>query len=169
MNYLVALGLVGANAVWLLMTVIALPGNWLMVLTTAGVAWWQRGMFSIWTLVAITALAVLGELIEFFAGAFGVRRAGGSLRGSAGALGGAILGGLVGIVALPIPIFGPLLGACIGAAVGATAMEVSAGRPQQEATRLGVSAGVSLLIGTVLKLGVGVAIWIIVAIAAFWP
>jgi hypothetical protein len=51
--------LVILNGFWLLLGLPMLPGNWLMVATTAAVAWWQweKGMFNACTLVAIWALS----------------------------------------------------------------------------------------------------------------
>ena len=89
MMYLCASLLVVVNAFWLVLTLLMLPGNWMMVATTGLVAWWQwdKGMFSPWTLAAIAALAAAGEVVEFASSAFGVRKVGGT-RGAALALGG---------------------------------------------------------------------------------
>ena len=43
MVYIWATSLVVINAVWLALVLVGLPGNWLMVATTALVAWWQWG------------------------------------------------------------------------------------------------------------------------------
>ena len=55
----------------------ALPGNWLMVIATAIFAWWQRdnNVISIYTIVVILLLAIIGEIIEFFAGPGGAKKA----------------------------------------------------------------------------------------------
>jgi hypothetical protein len=82
------------DLLWLTLVLFGLPGNWLMVLTTALFAWWRwdERVFSGGTLMAIAALAVLGELIEFFAGTVGARKAGASWRASLTGILGAILG-----------------------------------------------------------------------------
>ena len=84
------------NACWLMLVPFTLPGNWLMIITTVLFAWWQRdsGVFSIYTLAAITALAVVGEILEFLGGMGGARKAGASWRGSLGAIIGAIVGAI---------------------------------------------------------------------------
>jgi len=43
------------NTVWLILVPFALPGNWLIVITTSLFAWWQweNGVFSIFTLSKI--------------------------------------------------------------------------------------------------------------------
>lgn len=169
MVYVWASLLVAVNSVWLFTTALALPGNWLMVVTTALFAWFQhdRGMFSIWTLVAITVLAIVGELLEFFAGAYGAKRAGGGRRAVVGAILGAISGAIVGTFAIPILLFGSVIGGCIGAAVGTVVMEHSAGKQAHESLKTGLSAGLGHFLGINLKLIIGLAIWLTVVIAAF--
>ena len=74
MTYLWATLLILLNGAWLLLVVLGLPGNWLKVISTAAIVWWQWGnseeggveMFSIWTLVAIIVIAAVAELAEFF-------------------------------------------------------------------------------------------------------
>ena len=177
MNYLLATSLVLLNTVWLLLVIVGLPGNWLMVGGTLLVAWWRWDtvgaaggpMFGIPVLVSICALAVVGEILEFFAGVVGSKTAGGSRRGAAGALLGALGGAVVGTFAIPVPVLGSLLGTCAGAALGAWGFELHAGRAMRASLKSGVGAGIGRLTGTVLKAIVGVMIWIVVAVAAFWP
>ena len=59
-----------------------------------------------WTVVIVLAgLALLGEILEFAAGAWGASRAGASRRGTTLALIGSIVGGLIG-VAIGLPVSG---------------------------------------------------------------
>jgi uncharacterized protein len=171
MMYLWATILVLANAVWLFLVLLGLPGNWLMMVSTALVAWlyWDEGMFSRWTLLAALGIAVLGEVLEFAAGAVGTKQAGGSRAGAFGALAGGLIGAAAGTFIIPIPIIGSLVGACGGAFCGALAMELAGGREMEPAVRSGIGAGVGRFFGTVAKLVVGIAIWLVVAVAAFWP
>ena len=159
------------NACWLGLVVFALPGNWLIVISTCLFAWWRWDdrVFSIYTLIFITALAILGELIEFFAGAGGAKRAGASWRGSIGALIGAITGALIGTFVIPVPFLGTLLGSCIGAGVGAWGLELTAGRDKKKSVRFGIGAGIGQFFGVTGKFAIGCLIWLIVAVAAFWP
>lgn len=168
MTYLWATLLVVLNTAWLFLVVLGLPGNWLMVIGAGLLWWWQRSMFSPWTLVAVAVMAGIGELLEFLAGLVGARRAGGSRRSAAGALVGGILGGVLGM-GVPLPVLGPLLGASVGAFVGAMGLDLWAGRTMEQAVQTGTSAGIGRFLGTVLKLAVGVAIWIVLAAAAYWP
>lgn len=175
--YLWATLLTLVNLVWLCLNLLTLPGNWLMVATTMLLAWWQWDaakaagdqMFSIPTLVAIVALAALGEVVEFFAGVAGARKAGSTRWGSAGALLGGIVGAVAGTFVIPVPVLGSLIGACAGACLGAWGMELLGGREMRPSIRAGIGGGVGRLGGTVLKSFLGVLIWIIVAVAAFWP
>lgn len=178
MTYLCAALLAALNALWLVLVVLGLPGTWLMVLSTLLVAWWRWGvetagtgrpMFGVPVLVAICALALVGEAVELLAGVFGSKAAGGSRRGALGALCGAVVGGVLGTFVIPIPVLGSLLGTCGGAAIGAWGLEFSGGRSSRASLKAGLGAGVGRLVGTLAKLAAGVAIWVTVTIAAFWP
>lgn len=170
MIYVWATILAVVNALWLFLVLLGLPGTWLMVASTAVVAWlyWDQGMFSHWTLAALVGLAVLGEILEFVAGMFGAKSAGGSRGGAFGALLGGLVGAVAGTFVIPVPVFGSLLGACIGAFLGALALEMAGGQEMEPAIRIGMGAGVGRFFGTVAKLGVGVAIWGVATVAAFW-
>jgi uncharacterized protein YqgC (DUF456 family) len=166
-TYLWAAILVLSNTLWLLLDLLGLPGNWLMVAGTLLVAWLQPGMFSVWTLVAGVILAAVGEVLELLSGALGARKGGAGRRGSAGALLGGVIGAIVGTVAIPIPVLGSLLGACAGACVGAWYLELSGGRDFRASVQAGIGAGVGRALGTVIKLAVGILLWLFLAVAAF--
>ncbi|MBI5866369.1 MAG: DUF456 domain-containing protein [Planctomycetes bacterium] len=159
-----------------LLTVLGLPGAWLMVALAGLTAWWKWDAAHSWTdqfiggpaLLALFFLAVVGEIWEFVASAAGAKRAGASSRGAFGALVGAIIGGILGTFFVPIPIIGSLVGACFGAAIGAWAGELSIGRGHDQAVRSGIGAGVGKLKGTLAKLAIAVAMWLVVTVAAFW-
>lgn len=171
MIYLWATLLVVVNGFWLILTLLTLPGNWMIVATTVLFAWWQwdKRMFHPATLVAIVALAVVGEVLEFFSSAVGVKKAGGTRWGGVGSLLGAVIGAVAGTFIIPVPVLGTLIGTCLGACLGAWAFEALAGRTQAQSAKAGVGAGVSRLAGSLLKFAVGAVIWLIVAVAAFWP
>ncbi len=171
MLHIMLIILVLANACFLLLTLFALPGNWLIVITTAIFAYWRADdqPFSVYTIAAIVILAFIGELFEFFAGIGGAKKAGATSKGALGALLGAIIGAIVATPAIPIPILGTLIGACIGAGIGTWALEIHAGKKPHLATRSGVGASIPVLTGTTTKLIIGIIIWLIIAIAAFYP
>ncbi|MBN1392629.1 MAG: DUF456 domain-containing protein [Sedimentisphaerales bacterium] len=161
--------LVIINAFWLLLVPFALPGNWLIVITTALFAWWRAddNVFSPYTLVAITLLALIGELVEFFGGVAGAKKAGAHFLGSLGAIIGAVIGAIIGTFVFPI--LGTILGSCAGAALGVCFFEVLGGRKMEDTVNLGIGAGLGHFFGTTAKMALGLLIWLISALAAFWP
>ena len=171
MLYLWLIALILLNTVWLALVLVGLPGNWLIVISTCLFAWWRwdEGPFSIYTLVFIVVLAVLGELAEFTAGLIGAKRSGASWLGSIAALFGAVAGAVVGTFVIGIPFLGTIIGACLGAGLGVWALEVSRGKKMEQSVRYGVGAGLGEFFGITSKLLLGIVIWLTVAIAAFWP
>src|SRR3972149_6852536 len=132
------------NLFWLILVAVGLPGNWLMVLSVALVAWltWipgvpaQEQMFRPATLIVLVSLAVLGEIVEFVAGAVGASRAGWSRAGALAALAG-------------------------GAGMGAWGIELSGGKSRDASLLIGLGAGLGRLAGTVAKLVFGAGIWLV--------
>lgn len=167
--------LLGAFFCWAL-NIAGLPGNWMVVGLAALYAYLVADGSRVdvgWPVVIVLlVLALVGELIEFAAGAVGATRAGGSKRGAALSLLGSLLGGLAGMfvgAAIPIPVIGPVIGALffasLGALVGAVLGEKWKGRDLEESLRIGNVAFWSRLAGTLGKIGVG-AVMIAVLIAA---
>ncbi len=158
------------NVVWLAMVFFYLPGNWMIVVSTAALAWWQRDiqMISFWTVGVMAFLALIGEIIEFLAGLGGAKKAGAGGRASAAAIVGAILGAILGTFMLPIPFLGTLLGACIGAGLATWSFERASGKKRDASVRSGVGAGVGVFLGTSAKIAIGVIISVIAAVAAFF-
>ena len=170
MLFVYALVLTLLNAGWVALNLLGLPGNWLLV-ATAAIAWLvvEPPMFHTATLAGLVGLALLGELLEFLLGAAGAAKSGGSRRGALGAITGAIVGGLVGTFAIPIPVVGSILGACAGAFIGAMALELTGGKRLGHAATIGRGAAIGRLWGTVTKLAIGGVMWLVAAVAAFWP
>lgn len=176
-NYLVAVVLVLMNSLWLASLIFGVPGTWLILLSTAVAAWlqWAPGVdaadqaIGIYVLLTLLGLAVLGEVLEFIAGAAGARKAGGSPRGAVGAVVGGVIGAIVGTFLIPVPVLGSLLGASAGAGLAAWAVELYSGKTLESSVRIGVGAGVGRLMGTLYKLVVGFVMWCLAAVAAFWP
>ena len=158
---------------WLL-TVVGMPGNWLMVAATSLYAWLvphdEAASFGWGVVLAVALLAGFGELLEAVAGALGVAKAGGSRRGAVLALLGSLAGGLVGMfVGLPIPVVGPLVAALlfagIGALLGAMLGEQWKGRDLDESWAVGKGAFWGRLLGTLGKVLVGSIMIVVVAVA----
>ena len=121
-------------------------------------------------LIGLAAVAVLGEVVEFAAGAVGATQAGGSKRSAALALVGSLVGGIVGmLVGTPVPIVGSivaaLLGALLGAMGGAMLGEQWKGRTSDEGLKVGQAAFWGRLWGTLGKVGCGAAMLVIAFVA----
>ncbi len=148
---LVALLLIG----WVL-TLLSLPGNWLIVVATALYSWliadtstWDIS----WTLVIVLAvLAGLGEAIELIAAAAGVQRLGGSRRSALLSGVGSIIGAILGTAWIPVPIVGTVFGACLGALGGAMFGESWKGRQIDHNWQVGLAAFWGRLLGSMAKI-----------------
>ncbi|BAM03714.1 DUF456 domain-containing protein [Phycisphaera mikurensis] len=168
---LVAAALLLTNAAGVVMVALQLPGTWLMLAATAAAAWWgwspDPGLRWIgWgTLAALGGLALLGEVVEAVAGALGSRQAGGSRRGALLAIAGGIAGAIGGTFALPIPIVGTLLGASVGAGAGSMLGDAWAGRDLSAVWAAGRGAAIGKFAGSVGKLGIAIAMFVLVAAA----
>ncbi len=159
---LVALLLSALMAGWAL-TVLGMPGNWLIAGATAVyVAMLPPGSNAAigWPVVfVLCGLACVGEVLEFIAGALGVARMGGSRRaawlGLVGSLVGAVVGLFVGLP-IPIPLFGSLAGAVmlasLGALVGAVVGEITHGRTVLQSWQVGRAAFWGRLLGSLAKI-----------------
>ena len=171
MLYVWLILLVLVNACWLVTVLFTVPGNWLMLGTTYLFAWWQSdaGVFSMPLLVAVTVLALIGEIVEFLAGAGGAKKAGASWRAAAAAIAGAMFGAVFGTVMLPFPVLGTILGGCFGAGLATWIVERATGKQHDESLRSGVGAGTGVFIGIVSKFSIGCVIWLLITVAAFWP
>ena len=159
--------LIIVNSFWLMLGVFSLPGNWLMIITTILFALWQKNIFSVYTIIAAIVLAVIGEILEFIAGAAGTKAAGGGKKAMAAAIIGAIVGAIVGTVIIPIPIFGTLLGSAIGAALAVLFVERKGGKELKQSLKIATGAGLGRFVGLGAKFIAGVIIWLVFAIAAF--
>lgn len=172
MYYIWGLVLVLANLMAWLSNLVSMPGNWLILACTAvfaAVLPKEAGQGIGWTTVGVLAgLAVLGEVLEFFAGAAVAGKRGGSRRGMLLAIAGTIIGSLSGaFISLPIPLVGPVIGAlaggALGAFIGAWIGEMWKGRSWQEGLDISKGAVIGRLLGTAGKLILGA---LMVAIAA---
>lgn len=153
------------------LNLVALPGNWIAVALLALYVWLGpeqgRTAVGVAVLVACFGLAVIGEIIEFAAGAMGAQRAGASRRSTVYALIGSMLGAIVGaIVGLPVPVIGSLLAAILfgglGAMAGAVYGESKGGKPWRESVAIGHAAFWGRTLGTLGKASVGLLIVILV-------
>ena len=141
-------------------TLLGLPGNWGLVVLAATLAYFVNDAVHIdihsQTVAAILSLAILGEFVEFMAGAAGVKQLGGSRRGGALAVLGSIVGASAGVfIGVPVPVAGSLIAAIlfggIGAFGGAVAGERWSGKEWNLSLQIGLGALCGKMLGTLLK------------------
>ena len=160
---------------WIL-NVLGMPGNWLVVLL-GGLCFWfrteeQATHIALATLLVMLLAAVIGELLEFAAGALGASRRGATKRGTALAICGSIAGAIAGLfVGTPIPIIGSLVASLLlgaaGAFSGAVLGERWAGKEWDASVEIGNAAFWGRLLGTVGKAVCGTIV-AMVFFAAIW-
>lgn len=155
--------LAGVILLSLILIVLGLPGLWIMVASAVAynmvVAGDPIGWF---TLVSVSILGIIAEVLEFTMSGQYARKYGGSRRAGWGA----IIGGIVGaIVGFPVPIIGPIIGSFVGSFIGALAAEMTAGTTAGDSTRVAKGALIGRVVSTVLKIGIGfvIGIWIFIA------
>jgi uncharacterized protein len=122
----------------------ALPGVPLIfggVLLAAWIGDFQR--ISVFTVVVLAILAVLGIVIDYVAAAISAKRAGASRQGIIGAAIGTLAGVFTGLWGL---LFMPLMGAAIG--------EFIAHKDALRAGKVGAATWFGLLVGTAIKLAI---------------
>jgi uncharacterized protein YqgC (DUF456 family) len=154
--------------VGLFISILGLPGLWLMVAGAWLYAWMTGvGHYIGWTsLWILFALAVAAEIVEFAAGAAGARKAGGLGRSVVGAVVGAMLGGVF-LSFIPIPVISTIVGVCLGAFIGASAMEYTGHGDIAQSMRVGAGAAQGRFYGIAAKLAFGLLIGLITLITAF--
>lgn len=178
--YLLATLAVLVSMLLWLANLLSLPGNWGIPVLAIALAWFfpldpvTQGPGIGWDTVAVlVGLAVLGELMEFAAGATGAAKQGASRRAIllslVGSCGLSLLGAV--LAAGLIPVVGALVGAVVGGAAGAWGGaylgEMWKGRSQPERLAAGKGALVGRVLGTFSKLLVGVIMVAVFTAAAF--
>jgi uncharacterized protein YqgC (DUF456 family) len=143
------------------MTLVSLPGNWLMVAAAVVFAFFVPSEASTaaigWgVVIALLVLASIGELLELLASALGAARGGGSKRGAVLAVLGAVPGAMIGaVLGSPIPVIGTLVGvivfAGLGAMGGAMLGEWWKGRQLHESWQVGQGAFIGRVLGSLAK------------------
>jgi uncharacterized protein len=139
---------------------LGLPGTWVMIAAGVGYSILVPKSIGMFTLIGITAIAVVAEVLEFTLAGKYARKYGGSKRAGWGA----IIGGTVGaIIGVPVPIIGPVIGAFAGAFAGALIFEYSKGSGVQASTRVATGALIGRAVAAALKVAAGcmIAAWLI--------
>ena len=144
---------------------LGLPGTWVMLAAGVGYSILVPNSIGWVTLVGVTVIAIIAEVVEFTLAGTYARKYGGSRRASWGA----IIGGTVGaIVGVPVPIIGSIIGAFVGAFLGALVFEYSRGSGAHVSTRVAWGALVGKAVASAMKVGAGIAIafWLVFAALA---
>jgi hypothetical protein len=171
--------LLGAGCV--VLVVFSLPGTWVMIALAVLIELTDQvylspppegsqQTFSWWVLGTAFGLALLGELLEFLAGAAGTKVGGGTRRGMIGALVGGILGAfLLTPLFFWLPVLGVLLGALLGTFVGAVVGELSTEKATLSGTmKPAIGATIGRVLGTMGKLAIAIVVWLLLSVDAFW-
>ncbi len=152
----------------LFLNIFGLPANWI-ILGLVGLwayAYPDAASMDIWFFVLLTALAIVGEVLEFALQVVKAKKYGSSSSGTFAGVVGAIIGAIV-----LAPLFfgiGALIGALIGAWIGCFVMEKAKGRPTKEAYDAAFGAMVGRFLGTVCKCGIGGAMLAVIG-RYIWP
>lgn len=143
--WIVAVALMGVGVVGTVLPV--LPGP-ILVLAGIGIAAWidHFTRIPVWLLVVLGVLTAIAWVVDYVAAAAGAKRAGASRLAIVGAAIGTIAGVFTGLWGL---LFMPLAGAAIG--------EYLAQRDAYRAGKVGVATWIGLVLGTVVKLGIVLA------------
>ena len=179
LQYVIATLFFLLGGVCVVLVVVQLPGTWMLLglatiieyIDTAYLPDGPQQTFGWWVLGGGLAIAVIGEIIEFVAGAAGAKKGGSSTRGMVGAL----IGGIVGIFIFTplfffVPIFGAFLGAVLGTFVGAVIGELTGGQTTIQGTmKPAIGATIGRIVGTSSKVGIAIAMWLVLSVSAFWP
>lgn len=175
LGYLAACVLLLANLLAWTATLFLLPGNWVMVAFAIVYAMFLPATIEprlSWQIcLVVTLLAVVGELVEFIAGAAGTRKKGGSSKSAILSIVGAFVGSLAGAMAgVPIPVIGSAVAAVVGGALGAFAGAYLGehGKTEFERIEIGKGALVGRLAGTAGKLAVGAVMLVLLTLDSFF-
>ncbi len=122
--------------------------------------------------VGLLVLAVIGEGVEFAAGALGAAKSGASRRAVLLACVGALVGGIMGaIVGVPVPLVGSMIAALFGSAAGSFAGaylgQQWSRKPHSESMAAGQGAFFGRLWGTGGKLLIGAVMLVVLAVDLF--
>lgn len=139
---------------------LGLPGLWLMAVVSLGLV--LGGLLTWTTALVVVGLVVVAELGEFAL----LKKLGSAYGGSRRAFWGALVGGMVGLFfGLPVPLIGSVITAFLGTFVGAGLVTLLETRSVERSARVGWGVLLARTAAVALKLGTGVSVIGLVAIA----
>lgn len=169
MSVLLLIGLIIFALAGIVLAAFQLPGTWVILAAAIGYDCYFGFQRLGWKwLVALTAVAVMAEVLDSLFAVAMARKAGASRRAAVGAL----IGGFVGMFALslPMPVVGTIAGGLLGCFAGAFLAELThpAGAELDSGDRiaLGTRVGVFAAIGRVMGLLAKMAAAFVIAGAA---
>ena len=156
--------LVICGVIGLLLIPLGLPGLWVILLGILGYGYLTDFQtMSVWFLVLMIALAILGEVFESWIGFRYAKKYGGSSRAGWGALVGGLVGAIMGV---PIPIIGSVIGGFVGAFAGAALFEYTRVKKLEGSAKAGWGAMLGRAAAAAVKMGVGVVMVVAALFAA---
>lgn len=145
---------------------ISLSGTWLVFAAALIVAWQRWPEFpGLATLLLFLLLCIAVEVAEALAGTWGVKKRGGSNAAGWAALGGGLLGLIMGTF-IPIPIIGSLIGMMLGSFGCAFLVEHARMKKTEHAAHVAMGAVLARLAIIFIKIGVTLAMTLILGIGA---
>jgi uncharacterized protein YqgC (DUF456 family) len=144
-----ALSLIGLG-----LTLISIPGVWLIYISTILVAIVNKfEEITPTMLIILLALTILSTFIDNIVNALGVKAMGGSIWGMIGA----ILGGFIGL------IIGNIVGIILGPLIGAFLFEYALARKDFNASlKAGIGTFIGMIVTVLLKTGVNIGMIVFV-------
>lgn len=141
------------------------PANWIALGLVVLWKWLYPDSMG-WGFVGVlTAMALIGEVLEFVLQTWGAKRYGASAKGNIGGIVGAIVGAIFGA---PFLLgIGAILGALAGAYVGCLVLELP-GKSMPEAKRAAQGAFWGKAFGFTVKFSLGAAM-VVLSIPRVWP
>ncbi len=160
MSILLSIVVVLAMLACLVLIPLGLPGLWLIVAITLGLALF--GSLS-WTFGLIVAgVALITEVGEFVV----LKKFGDAYGGSRKAFWGAVLGGMVGLfVGVPVPIIGPMITAFMGTFIGAGLVTYVETFSLKTSAKVGWGMLFARTVAVALKIAVSMAVIAAVGVA----
>jgi len=148
-------------------TLIGLPGNLIIFLGALGYGYWEHFThFSTTFLLLLFGIFILGEAVEFLAGAMGAKKEHASGQAVIAAILGAILGGIIGTGLLPF--IGTILGAMLGAFSASFLAELAHSGDAEKSRRVAISVAIGQITGMMFKLVVALGMVAAVALKLPW-
>jgi len=160
MSVWISLAVVLVMLIGVVLIPVGLPGLWLIVAVTLGLA--LAGHLAWAVVLTAAALAVMAEAAELLV----VARFGRAYGGSRRAFWGAVLGGMVGLlVGTPVPLLGPVLAGFVGTFLGAGAVTLMETRSLRHSARVGWGVLLARTAAVALKVAVAVGVVGVVGVA----